>query len=536
MLRGIPDGVKWTGLWLVLIAVVLATRPLAPIDETRYLSAAWEMWVRGDWLVPHLNGETYSHKPPLLFWLINLGWRVFGPDSIWGRLVGPLAGVAGVFLTAWLGRLLWPGRDVDRVAPWLLMATLLWAVTATLSMFDTLVMVCALIALGGVLRAAQGRWTGWLLFGLGVGFGVLAKGPVILVFTLPAALLAPLWLRPFPLQGWLRWYLGVAAGVLFGAAIALAWAIPAAYSGGAEYGRAIFLGQTTERVAGSMSHGRPVWFYLPMLVAILFPVLLWDRLWPALRAAPWRADRGLRFLLVWIGGAVAVLSAFTDKQPHYILPAVPAFALLAAFVLASLPVKGRLRAPGLAWIALGVVLIGAAIWGSMNPVRLTRASLPVSLPLGVGITGSIVLVLGVVLLMRARDDLRAMASMLAGVTVAALVAGHLFIVPALHDFYDLQPAADEVARAQGAGRPVAYVGKYHAQFQYLGRLRQPIDALERNEVREWFAAHPTGILIFAERRAAPDPGTPVFRQPFRSRELQIWQRDEALKSPDRFLP
>ena len=127
-------------------------------------------------------------------------------------------------------------------------------------------------------------------------------------------------------------------------------------------------------------------------------------------------------------------------------------------------------------------------------------------------------------------------SMLAGVTVAALVAGHLFVVPALHDFYDLQPAADEVARAQGAGRPVAYVGKYHAQFQYLGRLRQPIDALQRNEVREWFAAHPTGILIFAERRAAPDPGTPVFRQPFRSRELQNWQRDEALKSPDRFLP
>lgn len=535
MLRNIPDGVKWTLLWLVLVAVVVATRPLAPIDETRYLSAAWEMWTRGDWLVPHLNGATYSHKPPLLFWLINIGWLVFGPDSIWGRLVGPLAGLAGVFLTAWLARLLWPGRGIDRVAPWLLMATLLWAVTATLSMFDTLVMVCALIALCGVTIAAQGRWTGWILFGLGVGFGVLAKGPVILVFTLPAALLAPFWLRPRPLQGWGRWYLGALGGLLLGAAIALAWAIPAAYSGGEEYGRAIFLGQTTERVTGNMSHGRPVWFYLPMLLAILFPVLLWDRLWAALRAAPWRSDRGLRFILVWTGAALLILTAFTDKQPHYILPVVPGFALLAALLLSSLPAIGRLRAPAIGWMSLGLVLIGAAIWGSTHLDRLTRASLPDSLPLGVGICGVIVLLLGLALLRWARDDLQRMASMLAGVTVAALVAGHLFIVPALHDFYDLQPAADEVARAQAAERPVAYVGKYHAQFHYLGRLRQPIDALERNEIAAWFASHPTGILIFAERRAAPDPGTPVFRQPFRSRELQIWERDEALKSPDRFL-
>ena len=49
--------------------------------------------------------------------------------------------------------------------------------------------------------------------------------------NLPAALLAPLWLRPFPLQGWLRWYLGVAAGVLFGAAIALAAAVKADLAG-----------------------------------------------------------------------------------------------------------------------------------------------------------------------------------------------------------------------------------------------------------------------------------------------------------------
>lgn len=38
-------------------------RPLLPIDETRYLSVAWEMHLGGDFLVPHKNGAIYTDKP-----------------------------------------------------------------------------------------------------------------------------------------------------------------------------------------------------------------------------------------------------------------------------------------------------------------------------------------------------------------------------------------------------------------------------------------------------------------------------------------
>jgi 4-amino-4-deoxy-L-arabinose transferase-like glycosyltransferase len=37
-------------------AASFSLRPLLPVDETRYLSVAWEMWLGGNWLVPHLNG------------------------------------------------------------------------------------------------------------------------------------------------------------------------------------------------------------------------------------------------------------------------------------------------------------------------------------------------------------------------------------------------------------------------------------------------------------------------------------------------
>ena len=62
----------WTGLWVLVMAAAISTRPPLPVDETRYLAVAWEMWQGGNYLVPHLNFEPYSHKPPLLFWLINI--------------------------------------------------------------------------------------------------------------------------------------------------------------------------------------------------------------------------------------------------------------------------------------------------------------------------------------------------------------------------------------------------------------------------------------------------------------------------------
>ena len=45
----------WTGLWILVMAVAVFTRPPLPVDETRYLAVAWDMWLSGDYLVPHLN-------------------------------------------------------------------------------------------------------------------------------------------------------------------------------------------------------------------------------------------------------------------------------------------------------------------------------------------------------------------------------------------------------------------------------------------------------------------------------------------------
>ena len=270
-------------LLLFLTGVAFVARPMTPIDETRYISVAWEMWLRGDFLVPFKNGAPYSHKPPLMIWLFQAGWAIFGVCEWWPRLVSPLVSALNLLLTIGLARRLWPDRHgVGGPAVLILASSLLWTFFSTAAMFDIILALFTLFGMHGTLMASEGKFRrGFVLLGLAIGLGILTKGPVILVQVLPVALLAPWW-RPG--LRWLRWFTGIGVAILLGAAIALAWAIPAGFAGGEAYRHAIFWGQTADRMVESFAHKRPLWWYLPLLPVLLMPWLLWPGLWRATRA------------------------------------------------------------------------------------------------------------------------------------------------------------------------------------------------------------------------------------------------------------
>lgn len=189
------NSVLWAlSLALLLVASVLG-RPDIPIDETRYVSVAWEAWLGGDWLVMHMNGQPYHHKPPLLFWLIGLGWSVFGVSDWWPRAISALSSLACVLLIGRIGSALWPERrEVPASAGWLLLTSLYWLLFSTSVMFDILLAACTLAALVGVLDVwRNGGWRGWLWCGIALGLGVLAKGPFVLLFVIPVIFAGPWW-------------------------------------------------------------------------------------------------------------------------------------------------------------------------------------------------------------------------------------------------------------------------------------------------------------------------------------------------------
>ena len=117
--------------------IAFSIKPLLVVDETRYLAVAWEMWNSGDFLVPHLNGETYAHKPPFLFWLMHLGWSITGVNEWWPRLLAPIALILDTLLIVRLGKRLWPTSPQAATNAGILFAGTLFPVLfATGVMFD----------------------------------------------------------------------------------------------------------------------------------------------------------------------------------------------------------------------------------------------------------------------------------------------------------------------------------------------------------------------------------------------------------------
>jgi hypothetical protein len=44
--------------------------------------------VTGDWITPHADGVRYLEKPPLLYWLTALCYRLGGVSEVYGERVG----------------------------------------------------------------------------------------------------------------------------------------------------------------------------------------------------------------------------------------------------------------------------------------------------------------------------------------------------------------------------------------------------------------------------------------------------------------
>lgn len=469
----------------VLTLTALLTRPLVPIDETRYVSAAWEMWLRGDFLVPFKNGEPYSHKPPFLFWMFHLGWAVFGVNDWWPRLVMPLFSAASLSLTCLLAGRLWPQHSgLGGRAALILMSTLLWIVFSTSSMFDVLLAFWVLVGVHGILFAAEGRRRGFVMLGVAIGFGVLTKGPVVLLDLLPLAVLAFWWQ---PGLAWRRWFGGLLLAIALGALIALAWAIPAGQSGGEAYRNAIFWGQTADRMVDSFAHRRPIWWYLPLLPVLVFPWLVWPGLWRALiQHGRTGLDRGTRFCLAWMLPVFVAFSFVSGKQPHYLIPLFPAFALFASRVLAERPVA-RVGLPAVALVLIGAALVLAGA-GQIPALRDQVTELP---PLWPGVVLMLAGVVGWVGVRRGVQPVLALGLM----GSLSLVLLQLAAARSIEPLYDIKPMAVAIKRLQDEGRVVANIAKYHAQYQFLGRLEVPLVELRGGQVKPWLASHPNDFAV-----------------------------------------
>ncbi len=367
---------------LLLLAFALAylallgVRPLFNPDEGRYVDIPTEMLASHDFVLPHLNGVAYLEKPPLQYWLSAATLSVFGHNEWAGRLVAALAALLGVVTVRRLALRLY-GPERARFAAIMTASMLLYVLMGQLTTLDMLLSTWLTIAIAGFCLAQADREHAptatrqWMLVcWAAMGAATLTKGLIGLV--LPGGVLV---LYTLLQRDWTAWrHLHLGKGLLLCAAIVVPWfvMVERAYPGAFDF---LIIREHFQRYLTKM-HDRyePWWFFIEIIAAGSLPWL------PQIVSAylyGWRArvarghfdaDRVLWVAAVFI---VAFYSASDSKLAPYVLPVLPALALLGSRIDAAgerlLPWNSRLM------ILLGIAALIAAAAAGHSETRVMQA-------------------------------------------------------------------------------------------------------------------------------------------------------------------
>ncbi|MCD8494194.1 MAG: glycosyltransferase family 39 protein [Alphaproteobacteria bacterium] len=301
------------------------------------MTAAWEMYLQKQYFVLSINFTPYHHKPPMLFWLINLAWEVFGV-SRWAALVPVFVGTSALMLlTQKLCEMLFPEKEaVIKITPWLLLGSVPFLIYGTLVMFDTLVAALSLAFLYTMLRYAQKPSLSVLaIAGLLLGAGVLTKGPVMYLYTLWPTVLYFWWRPENALQSG-KFYKALGLSLLISLIPILAWLIPVLTSTSDNFAFWLVWNQTAGRITGNFSsaHVHPFYFYLPLLPVLFLPWIFFPGFWRNIKTASLQ-NPAFRFLLSATLPVFLSFSLIAGKQPHYLLPLLPFIVIFIATLVSE---------------------------------------------------------------------------------------------------------------------------------------------------------------------------------------------------------
>jgi len=354
------------------LAATAWARPLTLPDEGRYVGIAWEMLRSGDWLTPRLDGLPFLQKPPLFYWITAASLALFGPNAWAARSASLLGGTLAAFSTYLLLRR-WSGGSAARATLAVLLVQPLFFAGAQFANLDMLVAGCITATIALIAHAALCRERGHphrlaLVGAYGMAaLGVLAKG---LIGAVLPGLVVIAWFALARKGRMLRTLVSLPGIALF-LLISMPWFV-AMQSRFAAFSDYFFVGQHVQRFVGSgFNNAEPFWFFPAVLALLSLPFLPWLRARVRHGSGPGHdsADEIGALAWVWLAAVVIFFSVPESKLLGYVLPAVPALAVVLARGLQARAVEApALRARWWTGVAISASLgLGTVAYFSLFP-------------------------------------------------------------------------------------------------------------------------------------------------------------------------
>ncbi|MFB3916688.1 MAG: phospholipid carrier-dependent glycosyltransferase [Terriglobales bacterium] len=479
-------------------------------DEPRYAQIAREMLARRDWVTPVLYGKAWLEKPVLYYWEAMLSYSILGVSDWAARLPSAFDASAMVFAIYFFARRFRPGAEIN--------AALIAASSAGVIGFargaSTDMPLTAAFTIGILfwmawyfsapfegtpagLRSRSSASRLWLAgFYLFMALGTLAKGPVAPFLAALIIVVFAAMRRDWRLIARTLWL----PGILLFLAVALPWYIAVQRSTGVFF-REFFLEHNLARFGTNIyRHPQPFWFYIVVVLPIgLVPwtVLAFSAFVEAVRRTIRRlrsahsyaaedesADEGgaglSLFLLLWGALPVIFFSFSGSKLPGYIVPSLPAFAILAAdYVRRKLQKADRINRTVL---LLHSLVASALLGGALLTQYFVAHVHPPVQAIVLAATATMVMFVAMFLTLRRQGlklvRLATLTPVIVGLAFTLRVSG-----PTLDAYLSARPVVREVNRidqhkATVAGFNISRETEYGLAF-YRNR---PVPRYERNEI------------------------------------------------------
>ena len=495
-----PKSVEIWPVPLLLIAIPvlflgLAANSIWDANEAFYVETPRQMVTSGDYLNPSFNGLPRFNKPVLSYWVVAGFYHLFGV-SVFAERLAMAIGALGILIGAVLiGRALRSGATGALAALLLVTAPriVFFARRIFIDVYLALFMTLALALFVLAERYPEHRRRCLLLMYVALGLGVLTKGPIAIAIPALACLV---WLVT---EGRRRDIsrLMLPTGTAIVLAIVLPWYAAIYAQHGWEYIRFFFIDENLGRYATSFTTERsPAFFVFALLGDVLLP-------WAPLIAIPlltaWRRPASddpsgpiRRLLWWWVVTTVVLFSMSASKEDLYILPAIPAAAVLVADLLVRTGYGAAHRGVRvvlalLACVAIGIGVLIAAYFTSGH-YKISSAYLVT----GILVAGGLV---ALVQLARQRH-----ASAFAGLAAGFVLFNYVFVLGALPDLERLKPVPALVRvvaeRASGSAAVASFNIDLPSFVFYSGRVVTRMD--DDDQAARFFADHPDAWMLVSE--------------------------------------
>ncbi len=461
------DAVLLAGFCAFLFFYGLGQFGLIGADEPRYAQVAREMLERRDWITPVLGGQPWLEKPPLYYWQAMVAYSSFGVSDWAARVPSALDATFMVVAIYLFLRRFRRGIELDAALITASCAGVIgYARAASMDM-----------ALASAFTIAMLAWWAWretakrtylVLFYAFLALGTLAKGPVAPFLGAVVILFYATLARELRYAVKTLWL----PGIFIFCALGLPWYV-AVQMRNPQFFREFILEHNLARFSTNLYHHiEPFWYYAPVVLLALIPWTVFVavafvqslRTWSKERnsAAVGEADLNFQFSIFaccWLIAPILFFSPSQSKLPGYILPAIPAGALLLGWYLRQHLEHGEGKPVG-KWLAVLHALV-AAVW--IVPALLiayltTQHRLPTGQPILVASAIAFVLTAAIAITLVSRLGLR-MLRFLTLIPVVLSVAAVLRLGSAsLDQTLSARPLALEIASMQTHPLPLAVNG------------------------------------------------------------------------------